>query len=105
MSRRRSALAILVLAVSLPVTADANCGCASAGRPCTQEVLAAVALPAPAVTPASEGMEFTIASCFDCDSSNPLPLLLWGMLFWVTIAVRHLVCGADRLIVFRLSQP
>lgn len=109
MSRRGSSLAILVLAVSLPVTAEANCGCeASGGRPCTEEVLATAALPAPAAVPVltSEQMDFAIAACWDCDgATNPLPFLLGGLLFSATIAVKRVVCGPDRLIVLRLTDP
>ena len=101
MSRRGSSLAILVLAVSLPVTAEASCGCEASGRPCTEEVLATAALPAPAPVLGQE-MEFT---CIDCGGpTNPLPFLLWGLLFSVAIAVKRVVCGSDRLIVLRLTD-
>jgi hypothetical protein len=105
MSRRGSSLAILVLAVWLPVTAEADCGCDAAGQPCTEEVLGTAALPVS--TPVrGEGIEFTMMSCADCGGeSNPLPLLLWGLLFSVMIAVKRVLCGPDRLIVFRLEQP
>jgi hypothetical protein len=106
MSRRGSSLAILVLAVSLPVTAEANCGCEAAGRPCTEEVLATAALPAPEAAPVmtSEEMDFSITACWDCGgATNPLPFLLWGLLFSLTIAVKRVVCGPDRLIVLRLT--
>lgn len=110
MSPRGSSLAILVLAVSLPVTAEANCGCEATGRPCTEEVLATAALPAPAVAVApvstSEGMAFPITECWDCGgATNPLPLLLWGLLFPMMVVVKRVVCGSDRLIVLRLTDP
>ena len=105
MSRRGSSLAILVLAVSLPVSAEVNCGCeAPAGsQPCTEEVLATAAQPAPAAVPVfTSEMDFSIAACWGCgDTTNPLPLLLWGLLFSVSIAIRRVVCGPDRLIVLR----
>jgi hypothetical protein len=105
MSRRGSSLAIFVLAVWLPVTAEADCSCEPAGRPCTGEALATAALPGSAPVPGQE-VEFMITSCADCGGeSNPLPLLLWGLLFSATIAVKRVVCGPDRLIVFRLEQP
>ena len=110
MSRRGGFLAILILAVSLPVSAEADCGCGAAAgsQPCTEEVLATAALPAPAPEPVlMSEMEFSVVGCWGCDSTNPLPLplLLWGLLFSAAIAIRRVVCGPDRLIVLRLTAP
>jgi hypothetical protein len=108
MSRRFSTLAIFILAVSLPAKADdANCGCEATRQPCTQEALVTLPLPDVKVAQVQTGQEmvFTMPmECWDCGVTNPLPFLLFGLLFSAMIALKRVIFGADPLIVLRLNR-
>ena len=107
MSRRFSFLVILILAVSFPITAEANCDCEAGEQPCTQEALVTVPLPDVTMAQAEVGQEmvFTMPmECWDCGVTNPLPFLLFGLLFSAMIALKRVMFGSDRLIVLRLDR-
>jgi hypothetical protein len=103
MLSRASMLAIVSFLFLVPGIARADCGCggATADAPCTQATLATVPVTETFTQPATEGVNFAIASGGSLDL---LPLIGFALiLFMVGAAIRRLIVGRDPLIQLRLA--